>query len=123
MKLNDMALVMKSSCGNVGKLVLVLWQEAPHETLGVLWKVRFQSPQTVALMQLQNGEVNRVGTSVDDEAIFPDAWLMKASDDALKSGFVKPLDIDFSCPPETPAEVIDAPLSWPNAWVASDPKA
>jgi len=128
------AILKRSAAGNVGKRVFVLWQDRIDPVLGLLWRVRFETPSTIALFSTDKGHFVHEGLAVDTDCLAPDTWLMKidlnagldtAAGELLEGeereawdAYARGPGIDLY--PTAPApEAIEAELKWPDGWGTS----
>lgn len=131
----DYAILKRSAAGNAGKKVFVLWEERIDPVLGLLWRVRFERPSTVAHFSTDKGRVVHEGLGVDTDSVVPDAWLMRidlsagrdpsagelleGDDREAWEAHVKGLGIDLYPEEPSPTPIIEADIKWPDGWLPS----
>ena len=81
-----------------GKLAFVLWQEAVHPELGMIWKVRFREPQLSTQISSDGGATFHDGIAFGRDALIPDAWLRPVEQQGVPQLVVeRPPRANMSC--------------------------
>ena len=112
----------------------MLWEDRIDPVLGLLWKVRFEEPTTIAHFSTDTGRVVHEGLGVDTDCVVPDTWLMRVDLSAARDpgagellegedreaweSNAQGLGIDLYPEEPTPTP-IDANIKWPDGWLPS----